>query len=460
MTDIPSPRLTLLNRLWPRTSPAEPPRDRYAEAALARHKQEGLEMAVRARWIALGVVALLLPVLNFSWEMLWYEALLAAMAGMGWVQRRVGRVGLSYWELGVLFADLMLLTVALVLPNPFQSDPWPSALSYHFGNFAYFYIILAAGTLAYSWRTITAIGTWTAALWTLGALWVHYWGLTNPSLSEAAQAAFGADPRMAELLDPNRVHGDIRLQEIVVFVIVANVLSFSIRRLQRLVLSNAALERERSNLSRYFSPRVVEELSHKDEPLKETREHEVAVLFVDIEGFTGFAAGRDPSEVIGVLRRFHGIVEGEIFAHDGTLDKFLGDGAMATFGTPEPGEKDVVNALEALRAMIAAMAEWNAERAAAGEVPVHARFGLHFGPVVLGDIGATQLEFAVIGHTVNVASRLEALTRQLGVTAILSEEMRDAAEAGGGNGLLDGFERRGAQRIRGIDGEVSVWALA
>lgn len=460
MTDVPSPRLTLLNRIWPRTSPAAPPRDRYAEAALERHKREGLEMAVRARWIALAVVALMLPVLNFAWEMLWYEALLAALAAMGWLQRRVGRVGLSYLELGVLFADLALLTVALVLPNPFQNDPWPAALAYHFGNFNYFFIILAAGTLAYSWRTITAIGTWTAVLWALGAVWVHVRGLHIPALSAATEAAFGADPRMVDLLDPNRVQADIRLQEIVVFVIVANVLAFSIRRLQRLVLSNAALERERSNLSRYFSPRVVEELSHKDEPLKETREHEVAVLFVDIEGFTAFAAGRPPSEVIGVLRRFHEIVEGRIFAHGGTLDKFLGDGAMATFGTPEPGDRDVVNALEALRAMIGAMAGWNAERAKAGEAPVRARFGLHFGPVVLGDIGATQLEFAVIGHTVNVASRLEALTRDLGVTAILSEDMRRAAVSADVDGLLDGFEPRGAQRIRGIDGEVSVWALA
>ncbi|CAN0581599.1 unnamed protein product, partial [Ectocarpus sp. 12 AP-2014] len=221
----------------------------------------------------------------------------------------------------------------------------------------------------------------------------------------------------------------------------------------------AALERERTNLSRYFSPRVVESLSHKDEPLKETREHEVAVLFVDIEGFTGLAAGLPPGDVIEVLRRFHAIVEGRVFAHDGTLDKFLGDGAMATFGTPEPGPRDVSNALEAVRAMIAALAEWNDERAAAGEAPVRVRFGLHYGAVVLGDIGATQLEFAVIGHTVNVASRLESLTRELGVTLVLSDALRAKALACGAEALLDGTEPRGAQQIRGLDEAVTVWVL-
>ena len=460
MSEISSaPKPSVWQVLRARMAPDPVVSNRYTDAALARHKREGLEMAVRARWVALSVVAVLLPILNFAWPMLWYEALLAAMAAVGWLQKRVGRVGRSFLELSVLFLDLALLTFALVFPNPFEQTEWPSALTYHFGNFAYFYIILAAGTLAYSWRTITAIGTWTAIFWSLGALWVHYKGVTVPELTVAAQQAFGDDGRILELLDPNRVQADIRLQEIVVFLIVCYVLAFSIRRLQRLVLSNAALERERSNLSRYFSPRVVDELSRNDEPLKEIREHDVAVLFVDIEGFTGFAAGRPAPEVIGVLRRFHGMMEARVFGHGGTLDKFLGDGLMATFGTPVPGERDAVNAVAAMRAMMADMAAWNAVREEAGEPPLRARFGLHVGPVVLGDIGATQLEFAVIGHTVNVASRLEALTRELGVTAVLSDEMRAAAIAAGGEALLDGISRRAGITIRGIDGAVTVWTL-
>ena len=458
MSDVTSPpEPSFWQTLRARMGPDPVETNRYTQAALERHKREGLEMAVRARWIALGIVAVLLPVLNFSWEMLWYEALLAAMAAVGWLQRRVGRVGRSLPELGVLFLDLALLAVTLTFPNPFMKDDWPGALTYHFGNFSYFYIILAAGTLAYSWRTITAIGTWTAVLWSLGAVAVGLWGLKIPGLSEAAEAAFGGDPRMVELLDPNRVQWDIRLQEIVIFLIVSYMLAFSIRRLQRLVVSNAALERERSNLSRYFSPRVVEELSRNDEPLKEIRESDVAVLFVDIVGFTAFAAGRTPQEVIGLLRRFHGMMEAQVFAHGGTLDKFLGDGLMATFGTPVPGAADPVNALGALRAMMADVAAWNAVRARAGEPPVEARFGLHYGPVVLGDIGATQLEFAVIGHSVNVASRLEALTRELGVTAVMSDEMRSAVLAAGGEAA--GFACREGQRIRGVEGAVTVWCL-
>lgn len=439
----------LTDRLEPEVEP-----DRYAQAALARHKREGLNMAVRARWIALAIVAALLPVLNFSWEILWYEALLLAMAGVGWLQKRVGRVGRSRREFAVMVLDLALMTFILTYPNPFESSDWPAPVYYMFGNFLYLFIILAAGTLAYSWRTIMAIGSWTAGFWAIGATGIHFFGARVPELTERIGAALGADSDLMELLDPNRVKWDLRLQEIVLFLIVAAILSFSIRRLERLVLGNASLERERTNLSRYFSPRMVEELSRNDEPLKATREHEVAVLFVDIEGFTNFAAARPPQEVIAVLRRFHGLMEAQVFAHEGTLDKFLGDGLMATFGTPFPGERDAENALAALRAMIADMDEWNADRATAGQAPIRARFGLHYGPVVLGDIGATQLEFAVIGNTVNVASRLEALTRDLGAVAVISDEMRETLGR-----VPEGFERREGQVIRGIDGAVTVWAL-
>jgi len=158
---------------------------------------------------------------------------------------------------------------------------------------------------------------------------------------------------------------------------------------------------------------VVEELSKNDEPLKQVRAQSVAVLFVDIVGFTAFADGRTPEEVVSTLRQFHALMEREVFRHNGTLDKYLGDGLMATFGTPFAGDADASNALRCAQAMMTAADRWSDERKAAHEAPIRVSFGLHYGPVVLGDIGLTCLEFAVIGSTVNAASRLEALTRAL-----------------------------------------------
>lgn len=136
----------------------------FARAALATAKQEGLQLAVRARYVALAVIACLLPIINPSWEQLYYLPLLGLFALIGWGQVRVGRVGVSRPELALLFCDLALLTFIAVVPNPFGSGRWPVAMQFHFGNFIYFFVLLAGATLAYSWRTVIAFGTWTAGL--------------------------------------------------------------------------------------------------------------------------------------------------------------------------------------------------------------------------------------------------------------------------------------------------------
>ena len=116
-------------------------------------------------------------------------------------------------------------------------------------------------------------------------------------------------------------------------------------------------------------------------------------------------------------------MERQVFAHGGTLDKYLGDGLMATFGTPTAGRQDASNALDCAVAMVAEVKAWNAGRVEHGEVPLQAGFGIHYGEVVLGNIGANRLEFAVIGDTVNTASRLEALTRSLKVPLVVSDAL-------------------------------------
>ncbi len=433
--------------------------NRFTEAALERHKREGMELAVRARWIALAVVAVMLPFLNPSWNVLYYHFMLALMVGVGFLARRVARVGVSRLELAVLFLDLALLTIILVAPNPFSTNDWPSAAFYQFETFQYFLIILAAGTMAYSWRTIAAIGIWTSGLWLAAAVVIWLFGKTDPDLTAALASVITLDPELAKLADPSQVNFDLRIQEIVVFLIVAITLSLSARRFSRLLLTNASLERERENLSRYFSPNVVEELSQHDEPLKQVRSHDIAVLFVDIADFTSYSAERDPTEVIETLRQFHALMETEVFRFDGTLDKYLGDGLMATFGTPVIGERDATNALQCAREMQAAVVHWNIERTRRGEPVIEARFGLHYGPVVLADIGTNRLEYAVIGNTVNVASRIEKLTRTLPGPVAFSEGLRARVveEAGAGDPVLSEIHEHRDQTIRGLDRPITVW---
>lgn len=433
---------------------------KFALAALENAKQEGLFLAVRARWIALAIIAIMLPFLNPNREVIYYIVLLGLFGLIGWAQLKVGKAGVSRSELFLMFCDLALLTVVAVVPNPWSEVNWPIATQYRADTFIYFFVLLAGATLSYSsWRTIVSMGVWTVLFWLAGFLWVYFHANAFPDLTERIRHAVGADDRLFSLLDPASTIPTLRVQEAVVFAIVAFTLAIASRRSNDLLTRHAAIERERTNLARYFSPNVVEELSKNDEPLKQVRTQNVAVLFVDIIGFTAYADGRSPEEVIQTLRAFHGRMEQEVFRHSGTLDKYLGDGLMATFGTPFSGERDATNALRCAKAMIEAVANLNEERDLAGDAKLKVGFGLHYGPVVLGDIGLNRLEFAVIGSTVNAASRLESLTRRLNCALVASEDIvrRAMSEEPGSIAHFENLVEQPPQSIRGIERPIPIW---
>ena len=448
-----------LNDLYRVTEVEDTPETQYVLAALENHKREGLELAVKARWIAMTIFAIFVVSVHPHFEVAYHIGIMALLCLNGWFIQRVGRVGRSRLELFLIFVDLFLMTLGMIGPNPLSVDAMPLAMQYRLDNFIYFFVILAVGTMAYSWRTVIAIGVWTFVMW-LGATALSWWFATPaPGLTEAAIDAFGADSDLLKFLDPNSYVPQLRIQEVIVFLIVAITLGISARRTNTLLLNNAGLERERANLSRYFSPNVVEQLSQNDEPLKQVKIQSVAVLFIDIIGFTRLAAGRDPHQVIALLRGFHGRMEREVFRHNGTLDKYLGDGLMATFGTPSAGERDASNALECALAMQEALAIWNRERRRMGEPEIQAGIGIHFGETLLGDIGANRLEYAVIGTAVNVAARLEEMTRRLKTPIVMSDALRLQAQLEHPNSeITQGFECHPEQEVRGLDETMKVWA--
>lgn len=435
------------------------PQDDFARASLERHKREGMQLAVRARWFALAVIAVMLPFVNFRFEMIYYEILLILFGLNGWAQLRAATVERSGLEVLLLLLDLVLITIVALVPNPLATEAWPLEMQYRFHTHQYFYIFLAFGTLAYSWRTVRGYATMAALIWGVGLLIVWLLKTDATPYTDLIYQTLADNPRIAEVIDPQNIRFDIRVQEIVVFFLAAMILSLTVRRFSDLLLDHAALERERTNLARYFSPNVVEELSQNDEPLKQVRTQDVAVLFVDIVGFTAFAADKTPEQVIETLRAFHKRMEAEVFRHHGTLDKYLGDGLMATFGTPVAGDCDALNALTCAQAMATVMAGWNRERAAAGEPQITASFGLHYGPAVLGDLGGeNRLEFAVIGNTVNVASRVEALTRTLGVQIAMTGAMaQKVIEESEDDQCINGFIAHEDCEIRGVEAKMAIW---
>lgn len=133
---------------------------------------------------------------------------------------------------------------------------------------------------------------------------------------------------------------------------------------------------------------------------------------------------------------------------------------MASFGTPEPGPNDARNALQAAMDMIDALERWNTDRIAEGLPVVKIGVGVNYGPVIAGDIGnARRLEYSIIGDSVNVASRLEHLTRELGTDLVISKAVIDAIDPDDavGQALVSRLRPAGQFSVKGRQAKVQVW---
>ncbi|WP_422036714.1 adenylate/guanylate cyclase domain-containing protein [Reyranella sp.] len=435
------------------------PRNPFLAEALRTEKLEGQRIAAWARTVALAATGVLIAFQNASWSVLYFHGLLLVFIALGWAQLRYAAVGHSRIELLLILADLVLLAVTLTVPNPFAAEAFPTAMIYRFETFPYFFIILALATLAYSWRTILTMGSAFVVIWLLSVLGVVLFGTTDPALGARVAAAFAALPGLRDIVDPNSVVWSLRAQEVVIFFLVAAILALRGQRSNALLMRQAGLAEERANLSRYFPPSMVDELAAASSDVGAVRSQDVAVLFADIVGFTQLAERETPETVIELLRRCHAVIEQAIFANGGTLDKYLGDGVMATFGTPRISPADCTNALAAARDIVDGIASGNAGLGAAGLPPLSISVGVHFGPAILDNIGSERrLEFATLGDTVNVASRLESATRALGCRIVASDAVMSRAGHAAGSGVTGGgFRRVPALSLRGRAAPIDVW---
>jgi class 3 adenylate cyclase/PAS domain-containing protein len=222
----------------------------------------------------------------------------------------------------------------------------------------------------------------------------------------------------------------------------------------------AEAERQRTSLTRYFSPNVVDEVMRAGGRIVAVRSLDATVLFADLVNYTEMSSSLPGEQVLELLREFHRLVEDAVFGNEGTLDKYMGDGLMATFGTPRPGLRDATNAVACARHLISAVKRWNERRALTALPKIQISVGLHFGEVTLGDVGSDRrFEFTAVGHTVNLASRIEAASRALQTEIVASDAVVAAVRREGGDAILAGFENLGSHPVRGSRVPIGLWGL-
>jgi adenylate cyclase len=181
-------------------------------------------------------------------------------------------------------------------------------------------------------------------------------------------------------------------------------------------------KRLRNTMSRYMSKAVMDELLEDGNAALRGVNREVSVLFSDIRGFTTMSERLGARETVAMLNDYFTDMVDVVFAHNGILDKYIGDMIMAVFGSVRSRHDDAANAVMVGSRMMMALRELNLRRAAVGQEPIHIGIGISTGDVVAGSIGSPKrLEYTVIGDRVNLAERLQNANKYYGTGVLMCE---------------------------------------
>ncbi len=230
------------------------------------------------------------------------------------------------------------------------------------------------------------------------------------------------------------------------------------RRTKNLLAASITHATRTARLSRYFSPNLAAELAEAETKTAVTScRRTVAILFIDIRGFTGLGETMSPRELGVLLSEYRNRLTKPIFAHGGTVDKFIGDAIMAVFGAPRTAPDDAGRAIACALDVLRESERWSADRERIGKSPIHIGIGGHYGEVFAGAIGNDQLlEYTVIGDTVNVAERLERLSREVDSPLVISAALLQGA---GSSARHEHWEALPPQMLKGHKQPVDAFCL-
>ena len=360
-----------------------------------------------------------------------------------------GRIGPAMLYASVVF-DMSLL-LGLIWSFHLQYDQPPS-FYLKSPTLLYVFIFIALRALRFEARYVVAAGLAAAAGW-FGFAWY----------AVAADDGGMVTRDYILYMTSNSVLIGAEFDKIISILVVTAILTVAIGRARHLLIRSVAEGQAAQELSRFFSPEIAERITASDEAVSagsgQTRD--AAILFCDIRGFTDFSHSHEPDEIIAMLTEYQRLLVPILQENGGAIDKFMGDGIMATFGAALPSATHAADACRAVDALMAAADRWNRERVAGGQPELRVGAAVAAGRIIFGAVGnENRLEYTVIGDAVNLAAKLEKATKAERCRALTMRETYEAARAqgyrpaGGEPRLLAG------RNVEGVEEPVDLVVLA
>ncbi len=358
---------------------------------------------------------------------------------------------LPAWFLALSVAIDMGLLLALIWSFHIQYEQPPSFIL-KAPTLLYVFIFIALRALRFEAAYVLLAGSVAAVGWLVLVSWVV--------TADPADSMITRD--YVAYMTSNSVLLGAEFDKVVSILVVTGIIALAITRARRLLVRAVAEGAAARALSRFFAPEVAREITGA-ERVPEAGQgvvRDAAILVVDLRGFSALASRIPGDEVMALLAEYQARMVPAIRRHGGSVDKFLGDGILATFGAVVPSDRGAADALTALDDVLSEAADWARARVTAGEEPLRVGAAVATGRVVFGAVGdEDRLEFTVIGDAVNLAVKLEKHTKAEGVSALATAAAHAAATAQGyRRAVLP--EALPARRVGGVDEPVDLVVMA
>jgi adenylate cyclase len=220
------------------------------------------------------------------------------------------------------------------------------------------------------------------------------------------------------------------------------------------VISQKKETRIRHIFQKYVPQELIDRLFANPESMLVGENRVLSVLFSDIRSFTSISEGMDPGVLVAALNRYFSVMVDIIMNRGGIVDKYIGDAIMAFFGAPVQHEDDAVQSVLAGVGMLDSLEEFNKGQRALGEPEFRIGVGINYGVVTVGNIGTERkMDYTVIGDMVNVASRLEGLTKLYHQPILITETLREKVDGAVASRIVDSVAvkgRRGGIRVHTV----------